>query len=275
MSEEHCPASQLTGSAFPKIGGSKAKGCYQSGAGHIIVLAFLGGCRMATVSLYEELLALFRQFDKHGREAREISVIEIWRKTLGAEDHIILSTLSLLRSALGRAVDQVNSSPNLDAEDKAVAISAMQPLDNLINPELLHKSFADVANHVAPTRINMLVLLANSLKPEFPESTLAADDVSRFGKEVDDLGETVRSSNHLDTVQKNRMLRHIDYINSSIRNIELTGIDALYTAFGPPLLFLRHEINNQREEGDETLEPKKVIFKRMEELFERIIERMG
>ena len=121
----------------------------------------------------------------------------------------------------------------------------------------------------------MLMLLASSLQAEYPEPTLSADDVSRISGAIDELGSTVRASNYLDTVLKNRLLGHITYMNWAVRNINLTGAEAVYTAFGPPLLFLRQEINGRADGADEAMEPKKLVYERMEELFQRIADRMN
>jgi hypothetical protein len=239
------------------------------------VWGYAEGFVMATVTLYEELLALFRRFAEHGRnEPNDATVIDIWRKTLGAEDYIILRTLAQLRTTLKRAIDQISSSPILDIEDKELATSAMKALDDLINPNLFHKSYIDIADNVSQRKIVMLSLLSSALKPEFPEPTLAAEDAFKFAKEVGELGEIVRSSNNLSAALKNRLLDYIGYMISTVRNMEMTGVEALYAAFGPPLLFLRQEIAHKEENENDPIEPAKLIYRRMEELFEQIINKV-
>jgi hypothetical protein len=231
---------------------------------------------MASVTLYEELLALFRQFAEQGREAQAgATVIDVWRKTLNGDDTVILRTLALLRITLKRGADQIDCSPNIDREDKSIALDAIRALDDVINPDLYNTSFGNVADHVSPGKITMLMLLASSLQTEYPEPTLSADDVSRISGAIDELGGTVRASNYLDTVLKNRLLGHITYMNWAVRNINLTGAEAVYTAFGPPLLFLRQEINGRADGADESMEPKKQVYERMEELFQRIADGMS
>ncbi|MBV9827374.1 MAG: hypothetical protein JO001_17170 [Alphaproteobacteria bacterium] len=230
---------------------------------------------MATISLYEELLGLFRRFAENGGEAPENRpVIDIWRTVLGAEDQTVLRVLALVRSGLQRAREQINHSSILDAEDKSIAVEAMDQLDGLINPTLFHRSFADVAEHVSRPKLSMLVLLANSLQPEFPEPSITREDVEHFTAQVAKLREEARSSNHLDPVLKSRLAGHLDYIQWSIRSFELTGVEALYAAFGPALLFLRHEVSRARGSGDLATDPRNVIGKQLEDLFRHLMRKL-
>jgi hypothetical protein len=61
----------------------------------------------------------------------------------------------------------------------------------------------------------------------------------------------------------------------AIRNAELVGVDAIYTAFGPPLLFLRQQASKKDNGENDDLEPKRAIYRRVDDLFQRIIDRVA
>ncbi|HEX3860137.1 MAG TPA: hypothetical protein VHY35_00415 [Stellaceae bacterium] len=230
---------------------------------------------MATVSLYEELLALFRRFaDQGAKETSDLTVLQLWRKTLGTEDYIILRTLAQLRIALKRATEQISDTRILDPEDKNAATLAMNALDGLINPDLLHKSYSEVAEHVSRAKIVMLRLLASSLKEDFPEATVAREDVVKFVGDVAEIEQVVRGFNNLDTLFKTRILGYIKDMNWCVSNMEITGVEAIYTTFGPPLLFLRKEFSQQTDD-DGFREPTKLVHQLIEDLFERIVNKIG
>ena len=89
---------------------------------------------MAAITVYEELLTLFRRFGENATGTG--TIIEVWRRTLGADDQIVLQTLALLRTSLARAMDQIGASKILDVEDKEIALTAVRQLDDVINPNL-------------------------------------------------------------------------------------------------------------------------------------------
>jgi hypothetical protein len=228
---------------------------------------------MAAVTVYEELLTLFRRFGENAGE--NSTVIEVWRKTLGADDQIVLQTLALLRATLARAMDQINASAILDLEDKKIALTAVRQLDDVINPNLFNRRADEAVKHLNSQKISMLVLLANSMMMEFPVERLVGGEIEPLTRAIDELGQAVRDSNNLTQAFKNQLLSQIGYIKWAVRNSEVVGIDALFSAFGPPLLFLRREVSKATTGSDDELEPKKLIYRQMELLFERIMDQVG
>jgi len=228
---------------------------------------------MAAITVYEDLLTLFRRFGENASGTS--TIIEVWRRTLGADDQIVLQTLALLRANLARAMDQIGASAVLDVEDKKVALTAIRQLDDVISPNQFHRRSDEVAKFVTGQKISMLVLLANSMMMEFPEDILAQDEIDRLAMEVDELTQLVRDSNNLNPVFKNRLLGPFGYVKWAVRNTKLAGVDAIYAAFGMPLLLLRREISKATDESDNELEPKRIIHRRMDELFLRIVDHVA
>lgn len=228
---------------------------------------------MARITVYEELLTLFRRFGENASGTS--TIIEVWRRTLGADDQIVLQTLALLRATLARAMDQIGAAAVLDVEDKKIALTAIRELDDVISPNQFHRRSDEVAKYVTPQKISMLVLLANSMLMEFPEEVLAENEIEQLVSEVEDLSHFVRDSNNLSPIFKNRLLGPLGYIKWAVRNTNLVGVEAIYSAFGTPLLFLRREVSKASGDGGNELEPKKAIYQRMDDLFTHIVERIA